>query len=307
MTMLVASASGPETGIDTRRVVTQLGVRFWDYALARPITNGLSVLAWALDAAGAPVRGVRGPSGIISFHGLPGTRALEFPRGLDGGIASPPAPLRFVITVADSQRRFLPETFTVELPFLAPATSPLVEPSADPLPLLDAYLFSAPTRPVTTGMSAIRADLWDADAGAPASHAVLTAHIGDRATLGVADANGQMLLLFPTPLVERLRFGSPPGAGQSAPESQTWPVMLEASYSPDLDLPFGHRRLLPEPWTSLPSLKAILDGQSPSLIYTDAASPPSAEWHGEVEYGRELTLRTLSHPSLWLSRGSSPP
>jgi hypothetical protein len=232
---------------------------------------------------------------------------LEYPRSPDLGVDATPPTRSFVIAVADRQRRFLPAVFGIDVPFVAPVPSFPDTTPGPPIPLLDAYLFSAPTRPVTTGMCAIRADLWDHAANTPASNAVLRVQVGDRSGIGVAGMDGKILVLLPSPLVERLRLGSPPGTSQDAPQGQTWPVTVEAWYWPNLALPFGTRPVLPAPWTSLPSLKAILDGQTLGSIYADTTSAPAANWQGDAQYDTELILRTQPVSELWINRGSSPP
>jgi hypothetical protein len=295
------------------RLFTPLGIRFWDAALDVPITGGLVTHAWLRGGHHAPVRGVRGPGGVHSFHGLPGLRATEQPAADDAHPEISVAPLEYTVIVQDPGGAYLPATFSVQLPlgyrgeFLAGGTE---SPPAGGR----AYLFSAPARTPPPGTSPVRIDLLDADTGGPAAWAAVRVEIEGSQAEGIADARGRALVPVPLPTVDRLRLGSPPGAGQGSPLTHTWPVVLSVRYEPGaLRYPFAGGRGIDASWSALPSLKSILDEQSAALIVVEADDPPVNEWTQHLLYGEELRPRTVQFDgsgssSVWIHAGApSPP
>ena len=289
------------------RIVTPLGIRFRDIALEAPITHGLVTFVkprWSLQP---PSRVGTNASGVFGFHSLHGLHDFEYPRQLDPAFTSPPEARPFVVMVADPLGRFLPAIFGIDLPLVGPASPPTIDLDPDPAPVLDAFLFTAPTRAVTCEFAAIRADLWDLDRQAPAAHARVRVTVGNRSRLGVADERGRLLVLIPSPLLERLRLGSPPGLGQDPPSSHTFPVTFDVWHRPDLPRPFDSPEALPEPWRVLPGLKGILEHPDRALIWPSPVGPPVLTWTGTWTHGRELIVRTTTQSELWISRGTSPP
>jgi|SRR5829696_1501285 len=289
------------------RIVTPLGIRFRDIALETAVTTGLAVQVKARDLSGPPIPLAPNPSGVFGFHGLPGLHDMEYPTFPERALASPPSSATFVVMVADRLSRFLPAVFGVELPAPAIPSPPTFDADPDPAPLLDAFVFTAPTRPVTCGLAAVRADLWDIDARQPAAHARVRVTVGDRMRTGVADERGRFLVLVPWPLLEQLRLGSPPGTAQLPPFEQTWPVSLDVWYRPGLPRPFEPEAVLPEPWMFVPGLKGILEHPDRAFIWAAPGGPPLVTWTGDITYDHELILRTQTVSELWISRGTSPP
>ncbi len=287
------------------RIVTPLGIRFRDVALDAPISQGLVTYVKPRPFDGGPVRLEANPSGVFGFHNVPLLHDLEYPRTLDAPELSPPAGFPFVVMTADRLGRFLPVVFGIDVPAVVPSP-PLFDADPDPAPVLDAYLFTAPTRPVTCGFAAVRADLWDRDAWQPAAHALARVTVGDRSLIGTADDRGRLLIVLPYPLLEQLRLGSPPGSGQQPPFEHSWPVSLEILYRPGLPRPFGDDDLLPEPWTRVPGLRGILEGQDPATIWMTTAGPTVPTWAGTLTYDHELIIRTQGVSELWISPGASP-
>ena len=126
------------------RIVTPLGIRFRDVALDQPISQGLVVLFKARQLEDRPRAVAANPSGVFGFHALPQLHDLEYPRDPQVVTAAPSFP--FVVMVADRVSRFLPVVFGVDLPLGASLSPPAYDRDPDPAPVLDAYLFSAPTR-----------------------------------------------------------------------------------------------------------------------------------------------------------------
>jgi len=285
--------------METVSVFTVLGIQFWDPSLDQPVTDGLAVTAQLKGSSYPVVAAFRTGSGAYAFQGLPGLHDMEYPAS-DSVEASPPKSLGFVITVSDLLGRFLPAVFTVDLPlsyrglFLSNlAGSPAVENAR-------AYLFSAPTRGTAPGTSVVRADIWDRDNDQPAAFAAVQLSIqsqqGGEIWTGIADDQGRVQLQFPSPLLQSLSLGSPPGSNQGAPSSVTWPISVKVLYEPShLRFPLAGLPDEPWPWDITPSLKSILDAQSPASIWQNTSGPPVEEWTGQITYGTPLVLRTGSN------------
>jgi hypothetical protein len=293
-------ATGPGTPLEKPSVFTTLGIQFWDFALEKPVDSDLEVNAWIADSYYPPTPAFRTGSGNYAFLALPGLHDVEYPVA-GRAPASPPRVFSFVITVEDRLRRFLPALFGVDLPLPYRGLF-LSNVSGSPADVEGrAYLFSAPTRAVGVGMSAVRVTVWDKDATppGPAAFAAVRVSINGQFWTGIADDQGRALIAFPSPLVQRLSLGSPPGSGQGSPAGMTWPISVQIFYQPN------HLRYLlentpdvPWPWNITPTLKSILDEQAPALIWQTEAGPPVPDWTGTLTYGEELVLRTqLTDPA----------
>lgn len=306
MQTVVNSSQGPGRRLETLTIVTPLGIRFWDLTVNVPVGDGLEVKARRAGAMEPVVVARVTPSGTHVFFGLPGLRALEYPDGspLQTSIAS------VLVTVRDRLERFLPTViaYTIDPNGLAAAGG------ADRGPRM-AYLFSAPTRAVPPGMAAVRATLVEKETGQPARHAVLRVQVADQSEVwtGISDQQGQVLALFPYPLVERLRLGSPPGTGQGSVTEQRWPIKVTARYAPArLRFPLADAGKAAFPFNLTPSLKSVLDEQTPALIWSSTATSVT-ELSRTLSFGEQLILRTdagsppSSSSTLLVSRGASPP
>ena len=306
--------TGPGIELEQKSVFTMLGIQFWDFALDSPITDGLQVNAYLKDTAYSPVSAYRAASGVYAFQGLPCLHSVEYSSPDPTPVSSPQPTFHYVITVSDTLQRFLPMLFGVDLPlpyrglFLS-GDIPSPEDAG-----ARAYLFSAPTRPVVVGVAAVRADLWDHEAKAPAAFAALRVHIDGGTWLGIADENGRALVAFPYPLLQRLSLGSPPGSGQGTLTSMNWPITVEVQYQPSaFSFLLQNTPYVQWPWSTTPSLKSILEGQQDASVWLSASGPPVSQWSGQLTYGEELILRTTPNDSsapsgyLSISRGTSSP
>src|SRR5262249_56992907 len=95
-------------------------------------------------------------------------------------------------------------------------------------------LFPAISRPAPSGLAAVRAELWDPLAQAPAAGAVLEVRLGaPRLGLGVADMARPVarLVAYPPPPARAPGLPSPLGPPPAYPDL-TWPVALAARYGP---------------------------------------------------------------------------
>jgi len=158
-------------------------------------------------------------------------------------------------------------------------------------PLGGVPLFSAPSRIAPAGVAAVRADLWDAAADAPAAWAVLEVSASGEPTYrGVADALGRVVVLLPYP--EPPWHGSSPPPGSRSLSDQTWDLDVAARYAPALASP-----PFPDPASAEPpDLCAVLTQPAGTLL--DGDSPGSVLAPQTLEFGRELVLRTGDLPVL---------
>lgn len=251
-------------------LVTPLGVRLNDEASSRPVSDGLSAV---VHPAGEPERrtsGVPGASGIFVFSNLPGLRRVE----IGESDLTPAFP--FVLEVRDPRGRYLPFRANLTLPRLGVQTFPL---------------FSAPTRAVPHGMSALRMELLESP-DVPAAWALVEAAAGDQPVMrGMADEKGRVLvpLRYPKQLIT---LGSP-GMPTTPLTRQTWPVAVAVRY----------RRRAPIP--EIPDLDEVLS--QPAVTAFLPTSPLTPWSEGTLRFGQELLPETAggeAMPVLQIQAGS---
>jgi hypothetical protein len=285
--------------------VAPLGVRFRDAVTGAQVRDGLSVEAYpkaeALrrrrpeDEVFGRRRAFANRSGVQVLTGVPGLSRFETGAvGEDSwGEESPPGARRYVIEVTDTRGRYLPFSFEARLPFkglFVWEANPLA-PESPPAPQLPdgLPLFSAPARVPPAGMAALRAELWDAEAEAPASYALLEARYkGGLLGRGVADALGRVALFVAYPPPARTPRTSPPdsppsGAGAIPPlTKQKWTIELAARYAPAGSPPVAAQRF--------PDLYTVLN-QKTATLWEDAARTQQLT-AATLEFGRECFVRT---------------
>ncbi len=259
--------------------------------------------AYSVDFPQMPFRQLdiqhRTGAGVYAFGGLPGLRDVEYPTGERASEGSPPNTRPFTILVEDRRGRFLPMVFGVDLPlndkgiflkgrFATPENSP---PGF--------YLFSAPTRSASAGLAAVRATLVDATTQQAAAYAVLEVQTGERKWYGISDARGATAVLFPYPTFSSAIDSSPPEALQpQALLQQQWDLTIGVRYAPDA-------LIFPLDQNTPPDLKSIFS-QPPGDIWPDQPlSPPNQlrrdTLQAELQFGREVILRTNGLSELWIA------
>ena len=273
----------PVTIIERLSLVAPFGVRFWDEAIEAPVREGLVVTLAPATNPARQTQAFANNSGIYAATHVPGLRDAEFGAGDAAYWRNAPARRPFLVTVTDTARRFQPCSFAADLPQqgLFPwECGPLRSP---PDAVRRVPLYSAPTRPVPPGMAALRADLWDPVAEAPAAWAVVEARgPGQLWSRGVADAQGRLALIFPYPepvpgpLLSPI--GSPLGGVGGALWEQEWEIEVQAFYTPQ------------GPTPPIPDLCAVL-GQAPTTLWADEEQ--TAPLTGAtLRYGQELIVRS---------------
>ncbi len=268
-----------------------LGVRFWDNVTGRAIGEGLDVTE---PTSGR--RAVRSPSSVYVFQDLPGLRAVTFGVAEAAFWSSPPASARFTFEVTDRDQRFIPFTFTTELPQRGLFVPPCVATSSPPGVGDSVPLFSAPGRPTQPGFASVRADLWDVVADAPATGAVLEiSRVGANTWSGVSDVRGSVVVQCPYP--EPRWQGASPPPGSAALSQQSWTVDASVLYSPaTASPPSSDVQASGAQAKSAPDLCAVLTQPAGTLLASD--SPSTALPSQTLLFGRELILRSAGRSVL---------
>jgi hypothetical protein len=258
-----------------------LGVQFWDRVSGRVVSDGLQLVDTTSGAQAHPNR-----SGVFVVHDHPGLRRSAFGTGDDAFWSSPPIASSATFALADAERRFLPFSFTADLPRRGLFAEDCGVIASPPDSVVGGVpLFSTPSRVAPAGIAAVRADLWDALADAPAASAVLEVSAnGAPLARGVADALGRTVVFFAYP--EPPWHGSSPPPGSRALSAQTWPLTLAVRYAPAAASP-----PLPHPASGVaPDLCAVLTQAFGTLL--EAESPATPLGPQTLAFGRELVLRT---------------
>lgn len=244
-----------------------LGIGFWDPVTGTLVDHGLNVSLRPRHVAEPRLRSSVNARGIHVFHRLPGIPAQSLIDD-EPGAASPPTLRRFTFEVADDAHRFLPFSFDADCPvsgLFVPACIQFSPPQTAYVPL-----FSSVTRSAPGGMATVRAELRNANTGAPAAWAVVRVeNQGRELGRGLADADGKLVLIFsyPEPAV------SSPPAGYP----WRWPIRLYAAYATPVGAVPSH-----------PSLCAVLNQPSARLLVD--ASPAVELGEQQLEFGRDLIV-----------------
>lgn len=309
--------ANPVQVLERLTLVAPLGLSFHDAATGERIGGGLTVTIYPANNSAQRVAAFANRSGIYVLHHAPGLRALEQGAGDEAFWKNLPPTQTFVVEVRDTERRFQPFRFEAALP--APRglfnwVSPF-EPSPPAEGNSSIPLYSAPARAPRSGMAVVRADLWDAQANAPAAWAIVEARLdGQLHARGLSDERGRVALIFPYPKPTDSPLASPiasPPVNKNVPLlEQTWELTLNAGYAPADDDAARN----PSP---LPDLRATLDqlNAPPARLWADFAG--QEELAGvTLKYGRELILKsqdsfTVSPPApqsvLFITPAGSPP
>jgi hypothetical protein len=269
----------PLINLETVTLRCALGIRFRDVSTGDVIASGLSVSAAPVNAPLRTTTAQINTSGVWVFNGLAGLRGYE--RGTDqtGDAGSPPGARSFLITVQDMENRFLPCTFTATAP--TQGLFQITPPGSPPWPWSDVPLFPAPWR-AAIGCAMVRMSIAARTEDQPAAWALVrvTTTVRSRVIegLGVADARGCLVVMFPWPeLIGLTTVASPPG-GVGA-DTQGWDLKIEAWHDFDAED------------SDFADLDAILLrlGRAPDTLST-AASPPGPITNATLTYGRELVV-----------------
>jgi len=285
--------------IERLRLVTPLGIRFWDAATDQPLTSGLRVTARPENFLQPVITAQPTRSGIYAFHHLPGLRDFEY-AGNDFALEAPiPATKRYVIRVEDESNRFLPVAFVATAPFAGIFPTGLGSQSL-PAPL-GFDLFSSPVRSTPLGLAEVRADLLDVSQQPPVSGANALMEIiagPNQHYHGLSDANGKATVFFPYPPVAIVLANSPPAGTMIALSEQRWKVRVRLRYSPGTVTGLAG--------VAEPNLRTVLE-QTAGAAFLQSGAAGVEEFEQEIAFGKPTVLRTANHSELWIRSRSSPP
>jgi hypothetical protein len=287
--------------LEHRRIVTPLGIRFWDPALDVAVDDGLTVTAFPEGSRRQSRTAFRTAGGVYAFRNLPGLHDYENPIDDSDAPGSLPIQRRFLIEVNDREGRFQPACFFVDAPVRGIFPSQVVTSLGAAPPGF--YLFSASTRAATPVLGTVRAELrerLDATGDRPASYALLEIAAPSASYLGMADARGVVSVILPYPV-----FTAAPGGPSSLIPSfigteQSWAISVRVAYQPSaLSVP---------PEASLPELRTVLS-QAPGVIWTRRTVPPGmgvSSFDATLVFGQEMVLRSEQESVLLIGPGSMP-
>ncbi len=255
-----------------------LGIKFWDHGGGEQIKSGLIVRAWLKDELTKETIAIQNPSGIYSFHNLPGLNKWEYPMNNKQPGLNSPSGKKFIIKVEDKQKRFLNAAAVIKIPHYADRifNNSFGSPFED---YRGFRLFSAPTRPSKPHLAVVRAYLWDGKKGA--AYALLKVGIEGNTWFGVADKRGMITVMFPYPMKMRNLDVSPP-SNRIRLHEQSWNITIRAFY--------GGTDMNELPHAELPNFKDIIK-QKQVIIFKNLSSPRDAIIE-TLTLGEEKTLKT---------------
>lgn len=269
--------------------VAPFGVQFCDAVTHTPIRMGLEVLIRLQEQPQQQMRAHANSSGIMLAHRLPGMAARIAGMGDAEFWRNPPPTRDYEIQVSDRMGRYLPLRFQASLPLrglCVPESLRRSPPMSSEIPL-----YSSPSRSRPGPMALLRSQLRDVASDQPVPWALVEAwHQGRMLGRGVADASGQVLLMFAYPEPER-RAGSPPAANNASPPGTpalfSWELELRV-FSSDL------------PADLAPDCDLLLS--QPAVTPLLAQSPPLPLAQLTLHFNREIALTTAGSSCLYLQR-----
>lgn len=279
--------------IEKLSLVAPLGVCFHDAATGERISDGLNVSVYPATIRAAKNR-------MSAFPNRSGVYVLQKAYGLEN-FANGEGDAEFwennlpqklyVVEVFDTERRFQPFRFTVELPVRGIYKWENIPPVSPNKTLSSIPLYSTPTRKVLGGMAVIRAELQQID-GVPASWAVLEARFdGNLVARGIADRDGRIALIFPALSPQSNPFVSPPAtATRISLAEQKWLLDLTIKYEPNIFRTSPPVLSGDGEEETFPDLRLVL-AQAEGTLWADAGQTEEYET-AELYFGKELILRS---------------
>jgi hypothetical protein len=278
--------------IEKLLLVAPLGLCFHDAATGERINEGLNVSVYPATTSARKKRANAFPnrSGVYVLHNAPGLENFSGGAGDAEFWEENPPQKTYIVEVSDSEKRFQSFQFEVQLPVKGIYKWENVPPASPNKNLASIPVYSAPTRKILGGMSVVRAHLREAE-GVPAAWAVLEARFeGNLVARGIADRDGQIVLIFPTLAPQSNPLISPPATPtQVSLAEQNWILDLTIKYEPDI-----FQSSPPVPAESegevFPDLRLAL-AQATGRIWADTEQTEESET-ATLNLGKELVLRS---------------
>lgn len=206
------------TVLETLGYRAPLALRCRDATTSMDVSYGIAAFAWP-DGDPSATRIATGSkvSPLLGFGTLPGLRAQTYARADGSALPSwPAAPGKpFVVRVVDTQSRYLPQVFSLELPETAP---------------VDVLLYTAPTRSPPSAWACIGGEVHVASDDTAAAWALVDLDVDAGNYTALCDERGRFLIYLPYPEALPALVGSPPhGSGLDA---LTWAVTVSVRYQP---------------------------------------------------------------------------
>lgn len=298
-----------------------LGLRCVDIATQGQVAGGLAVSAVPRERRARATYAVLTRSGVYALHRLPGLTEFEFAGAPPASSPSAsPQGAEFIVFVEDLAARYLPYAMTLTLPRRLPLTT---------------FLFSAPARAHVPGLMSIRGSLKDSTQQTsdgsflPAPFARVEAEYEATSPptifVGLADWRGEFALFMPGPNPLQPPAGvvatSPNVPGRQTIAQLRWPITLRFFYEPAAQQfvtvdergraevvegqQAGLTDVAPEAARAryFPVLASLLNQSAAEVFEVAGASgAPAAELSAEVEYGKDLVVRTreAADSGVWL-------
>lgn len=264
------------------------GVAFRDVATGTRVSDGLSVSLAGPGGREVPLAVNR--SGVWFASRLPGIGDDQLAMTADWSTLA----RDYTLEVRDTLGRFLPLSLAASLPSRGlyswpdwpTLPRPPLLPLVDELPngaIADGWLplFSAPSRNLPAPMAELRAQLADRDTGSPAAWTLVTAAYDNRVrSIGMAGADGQVVLFFPYPPLPQPSIATSP----PAITDYRWPIALTA-YTQGL-----------QPAETPDLAAALAQLAHPATLYAATTEPPEPLPPQLLSLGRALTVRTTVTP-----------
>jgi len=282
--------------IEKLSLVAPLGLCFHDAATGERVSDGLKVAVYPAAETVWKHRRYAMPnrSGVFVLQKAYGLKNFPFGAG-DAEFWMDNLPSKsYIVEVSDIEKRFQSFQFSVNLPVKGIyqwESVPVVSPNNSPNKKLSSIpLYSAPTRKNPGAMSIIRAELRQIDQS-PASSAILEARFNSNLIArGIADHEGRVVLMFPTPAPTSHPAASPPT--NSAPTSlaeQKWILNLSVKYQPSI-FQFSPPIVAETDEEHLPDLRLAL-AQANGRLWADDGQTEEFQT-AVLQFGKELILRS---------------
>ena len=206
-----------------------LALHVVDAASGADLADGLIATAWPEgDSSSARTARRSLVSSLLGFGTLPGLWHQEFT--VADGSASPtwpaPSPESFVVTVVDTQNRYLPQAVLVQVPVTAP---------------VEVTLYSGPARPRPAAWGMVYGSATVSPDGGPLAWAVITVSDGTTAYQTTTDTQGRFVVYLPEewrrfeecfgiPVAEQRELAD--GRYRTGVGNISWPVTLSVQAAP---------------------------------------------------------------------------
>lgn len=274
--------------IERFSIIAPLGVCFHDTATGARIFDGLTIFAYPANDGMRKNKTELRPNrqGVYVLQKIKGLEEFSRGGGDDEFWKNNPPEKSYIVEVSDIEKRFQPFQLTVKLPVRGlykweniPALSPNKNQESIPL-------YSAATRKISGGMSVIRTKLQEKN-GVSAANAVLEARFeGKLIARGIADRDGQIVLVFPALAPQSKPLASPPSSSNRISlAEQEWKIDFAVNYQPSIFPPAP-----PNAEEILPDLKLVLAQKKGKLWVNDEQSEQFTT--AVLQTGKELILRS---------------